>query len=278
LPASILPYVGAFWKHDQTGERLIRIPRPTTGNVNVADGAWTAAVISGIPDVGLAPYGGVPVDYPSQAGYFFRWNYSRQAFAPHIVGAITNWDNTQNGNGNWVLSTNNETCPPGYRRPNDGPQNNTPGPAVISEMRQSLYLTPKNGSGGTYGLDNTEQGYYADGFFDRRQITNGPAGSSNPGVDSSVSTGNNQIAHRGCLYYNPYNNASLFFPAAGYRGIDTGAGGALNNAGGDGNYWSSSTFSTVTSWYQNFIGSDGSANQNCTNRSYGFSIRCIKDN
>ena len=281
VPASIIPYVGAFWKHNQTGERLIWIPRPTTGNVDVADGAWTAAVISGsdwitldkqmtsdpnvgwltgadeanvdngndngfdnkhavangsnmvtgtmdasipqiyfriglksalvsgetaprygivllsyndntlsqrifirqgeaadylfrgddpvgsgssiasrtaiqckqylpynltdpngnssdalltsgVPDVGLAPYGGVPVDYPSQAGYFFRWNYSRQAFAPHIVGTITNWDNTllQSGDGNWVVPTNNETCPPGYRRPNDGPQNNAPGPAV----------------------------------------------------------------------------------------------------------------------------------------------------
>jgi hypothetical protein len=44
-PETVIPnsYVGAFWKAGQTGERLIRFPRPGTGY----DGAWTATVIEG---------------------------------------------------------------------------------------------------------------------------------------------------------------------------------------------------------------------------------------
>lgn len=42
FPMSTIPYVGAFWRADQTGERLIRIP------VAAADaGAWTAQVEAG---------------------------------------------------------------------------------------------------------------------------------------------------------------------------------------------------------------------------------------
>ena len=46
-PANLSLYVGAFWKHDQTGERLIRIERPTTGDPAAADGNWTASVVVG---------------------------------------------------------------------------------------------------------------------------------------------------------------------------------------------------------------------------------------
>jgi hypothetical protein len=42
-PAGMTPYVGAFWRAEQTGERLIRIPRPASE----ADGAWTATVWEG---------------------------------------------------------------------------------------------------------------------------------------------------------------------------------------------------------------------------------------
>jgi len=48
-PDNILLYVGAFWKHNQTGERLIRIARPT-GTLQqqaAADGVWSATVVIG---------------------------------------------------------------------------------------------------------------------------------------------------------------------------------------------------------------------------------------
>jgi len=44
-PTGFIPYVGAFWKDDQFGERLIRIKRPTGSTV--ADSVWTAVVVSG---------------------------------------------------------------------------------------------------------------------------------------------------------------------------------------------------------------------------------------
>ncbi|MDR2231532.1 MAG: fimbrillin family protein, partial [Tannerella sp.] len=43
-PKGFVPYIGAFWKHDQVGERLIRMPRILNDS---ADGVWTAHVIEG---------------------------------------------------------------------------------------------------------------------------------------------------------------------------------------------------------------------------------------
>ncbi|MDR2894582.1 MAG: hypothetical protein LBU97_03890, partial [Alistipes sp.] len=44
MPESVNTYVGAFWRANQTGERLIRIPRPAT---NIIDGEWWATVLDG---------------------------------------------------------------------------------------------------------------------------------------------------------------------------------------------------------------------------------------
>ena len=43
-PSDMLMYAGAFWRADQTGERLITIRRPASG---LADGAWKATVLLG---------------------------------------------------------------------------------------------------------------------------------------------------------------------------------------------------------------------------------------
>jgi hypothetical protein len=136
-------------------------------------------------------------------------------------------------------------------------------------MRQSLWLHPQ--STATDNRQNSTWGYYADGFFDRRQITGGPGTSA--GSLSTVSATNQQIAHIGNVFYNPATNASLFFPATGYRQSSIG----LNNAGWFGLYWTSSgPSSTNVAWYltvnnivvmQNSVGA----------RSEGFPIRCIKD-
>ena len=58
-PIGFRPYVGAFWKSTQTGERLIRISRPTidfnnngaaltTDQQAATDGDWSAQVIAGM--------------------------------------------------------------------------------------------------------------------------------------------------------------------------------------------------------------------------------------
>jgi len=43
-PAGFIPFVGAFWKSNQMGERLIHIPRVESG---LADSVWTATVVAG---------------------------------------------------------------------------------------------------------------------------------------------------------------------------------------------------------------------------------------
>ena len=44
IPNGFIPYVGAFWKAGQKGERLIRMPRMTNDSI---DGVWTAQVVEG---------------------------------------------------------------------------------------------------------------------------------------------------------------------------------------------------------------------------------------
>lgn len=55
-PTGFFPYVGAFWKNDQFGERLIRIARPTVSSAGTplsptqqaaADSVWSAVVVVG---------------------------------------------------------------------------------------------------------------------------------------------------------------------------------------------------------------------------------------
>jgi hypothetical protein len=334
-PAGFVPYVGAFWKHDQTGERLIRIARPPSGME--ADSAWSAVVVkgsdwivldrvwptgvdwitnpaisgndpgfdtdpsrqvtggityvngvlrpSGTPGyktndeyiyfrIGLtstipasdvrygivlltyannkkrhriwirqgeapdyvmnpgdlngsgaavadnrlyaqkfSPYnltttsanfntdigyrGGIPTEYPSQAGAFFQWagtvspnNRARIAWDPFSY-SFPNWV-TGVAPGFWdALAGTHETCPPNYRRPNDGSisVHNASGNVADSEIRQSLWLDPQAGS--TRKESNYVWGYYADGFFDRREITNGPTFSY---AATAVSATNGNVA------------------------------------------------------------------------------------
>lgn len=195
------------------------------------------------------------VDFPTQAGAHFQWaklsnygvnggtnpldaynNYGYRAFNPSFditpnvskeqwgstVYATTHllWNNFKN---------TYEICPPGYRRPNDGAvtavqANNTSTAALQSEMRASLLQTPMAGDGNEKLAGKTNYykpqvlkngltfGFYADGYFDRRPIkryeTKGVFG---------VSLGNAGAAYWGCLFFNPTNNKSIFFPSAGRR-------------------------------------------------------------
>ena len=215
----------------------------------------------------LGANGGTFVDYPSQAGYFFQWNNSTRAFNPYLP-TVNNW-NTYFGNIYWDAYTD-ETCPTGYRRPQDGRDTlyNTIGLMVGSEIRQSLWLTPKVSS--IPSIDNSVCGYYADGFFDRRTITNGPGTYSE--TNTSVSVGDNQIAHIGRLFFNPANYASLFFPSAGYRGFS----GNLQDVGHMGYYWTTTTYDANEAWYyahnHDVLAAMLYGYRSCSN-----SVRCVYD-
>ena len=223
--------------------------------------------------------GGDFVKYPSQAGYFFRWNFNRVAFNPVIPAPptnITGWTETNQDGVEFWNAANDETCPPTYRRPTDGDNNNvhTTGAVTQSEIRQSLWLNPPTGMLNNSASDraNNVWGYYADGFFDRRKIGNSPNGEAL----TAVSTANSSIAYIGRLFFNPNSDsyASVFFPAAGNRNSNGSALGALTNDGKYGYYWPSTSASLSTSYYLN-VG-ENLARFGNTIRSVGMSVRCVK--
>jgi len=447
---NLIMYVGAFWKSNQTGERLITIKRPTTGTVNVIDGAWTAKVIVGSdwivldkqpsldPGVGTnspnrsgndhdfdtmypvnstlrtvsgyldqntpqiyfrigltstyegppdypTRYGvilltyrnnelrhriwirqgheadylicnGAPVctdpthtqglkvprtvtrkfspynltadtldrqvmsqadanivpklpgnrsrftDYPTQTGAFFKWAnvqtpLLRIAFNPYSQflpnpPSTTSWygvydenslDSTPTGFWN-THSANNETCPPGYRRPNDGYSDKAESSQNIeySELRQSLFEHPLKGLGYNEDMSNSSFGYYADGFFDRRQIVAGSI--KYPNRLTTVAKDTRDIAHAGRIFYNAFTdyhhaNASIFFPYGGLR-IYYNPGDLFYTPGIITEYWTSSRTST-TGWVHILSFTDDGAAMHIqpwhARGDSGFLIRCVKD-
>ncbi len=209
--------------------------------------------------------------YPTQGGYYFQFGRT-YAWYPDLGDAV-NWI-ASDPNGFWETNRNDwECCPEGFRRPNDGssssyvelPQANE------SEIRQSLFLNPRNGAASSN--DNIRWGYYADGFFDRRI----PRMSYN-GEPASVVGNGADLAYIGQLFFNPYNNASLFIPASGIRNDNDKeiniVRGRLKYTGSRGFFWSTTSFSTDNGWYlSNDRGRAVLFNASLRN---GFPVRCIQ--
>lgn len=200
--------------------------------------------------------GGVFTKYPTQAGAFFQWAVPttntvqiRRAFHPfNPQGQFSGTYGEANGN-NWffrspvtgiegfwpTLKTTNETCPPGYKRPNDGPiDKGVPrdgSQTSESEVRQSLFLVPPMIATESR-LENCKEGYYADGFFDRRRITD------YMGLSNLRVAGNAEVAYLGSLYFNPATYAAIFLPHAGRRYFQNGI---LQPGTGSSGWYSTST-------------------------------------
>ncbi len=226
-------------------------------------------------------------DYPSKAGALFQWAsfYSAQqkvAWDPWSAwpqGVMWRQDGTA---GYWPgqTETANETCPAGYRRPTDGPvDRNWPNTDISdSEVRQSLWYEPMTGQL-VYNRTNSFWGYYADGWFDRRPLEKMLTGDTSPTI---ASKGTPDAAYAGHLFYNPFfdsdhYNASLFFPAAGYRDLTFGQ---LTAAARTGFYWTSSTevgssLNGPYSWSY-ILNYEGRAANVNAHRSNAGSIRCVK--
>ena len=246
----------------------------------------TAATLDQAVGINGANPSSIFTAYPTQSGAFFQWatpTNTRFAWNSHTTVPVWTpsvpWGwGLDMPKGNWnTHGSTNESCPAGYRRPTDGIIDPVipiaSANAVSSEFRQSLWLNPQNGTTGN--SNNAINGYYADGFFDRRAIVNG-AGTS-PGTNSSVSNSDYRIAHRGHLFYNsdPLSNrynASLFFPNSGYR--DGNASGTLYFTGSSGYYYSSSSVTTIESWY--FYASSTLVRMNSSYRLNGFPLRCVR--
>jgi len=198
--------------------------------------------------------GAVFTNYPTKAGYFFIYN-ATTPIDPDIsatavsAGNIGSWSQNIGTSGGSYWSTTWETCPGTFRRPTDGANNTTTfGNGVVagSEIRQSLWENPPaTNSVISYSVSfNSIWGYYADGYFDRKPLMDATSMSLtalNTAMDilvSAVAYGTIDVAYEGRLFFNPTTNASLFFPAGGYRAPNTGQ---LTGAGARARYWTSSS-------------------------------------
>jgi hypothetical protein len=228
------------------------------------------------PEVNLAKF----TTFPTQPGAFFQWanntaSYIRWAYNPHST-TVSNWGGDLPGFAtHWIsLSTTNETCPPGYRRPYDGRiDGNADGTAANSELRQSLFQIPKNGLYNNIDhFENCMWGYYADGFFDRRSLANN---------GTSVAIGTNDIAHIGRLFFNSLSGsdrygASLFLPSGGTR-YPTAGGPLGDRFGKESGYWTTASDATSGGVYLRL---ENSPNVHVgpwyTPKGMGNMIRCVK--
>ena len=217
---------------------------------------------------------GLFTNYPSQGGAVFFWASTintRFAYNPLNLGA-----SVSAASGFWsTLGAINEACPPGYRRPNDGTISafNSSGLVSESEFRQSLWLDPPVLNANSF--TNTTWGYYADGFFDRREIVSSLTNVASSTVSYYASNPsdprNKDVAYIGRLFFNPINHASLFIPAAGF-------GGNLSNdeMGAMGHYWSSTRVNSSFAFA--FVGRRDEARLQSNSNvgaSGSLSIRCI---
>ena len=124
-------------------------------------------------------------DFPTKAGYFYQFSSTPTAFAP-IGPAPGLWPDPSGE------TTMANVCPTNYIVPTGGPSSN------LTDILTASFTW----------------GYYADGYFDRRQIVNSPGNSL---TNSAVAVTTNNVAYSGRLFFNVSTNASIFFPSAGFR-------------------------------------------------------------
>jgi len=139
--------------------------------------------------------------YPTQIGYMYQWGHSTTDATIHPYPAHTapSWAATINFVGG--LYTLGSACPSGYRIPSAAA---TMRPAPNDYFFNMIWSL--NDASGMWSAGNSSiQGYYADGFFDRRFIT-----AFSP-ASYIVSTNNAEIASWGNIIVNQSSNKSLFF-------------------------------------------------------------------
>lgn len=181
-------------------------------------GRGTGAPKWAVFNVGMTA--GTFADYPSQAGFFKRWSTSTNLYAP--VGNVVSWP---------VENTTSiaNVCPTGYVIPS------ADGTMTYSANNQMFSLLPLGGN-------RSIRGYYADGYFDRREIV----ASANNEPASAVSRNSPKVAYTGNVIYNITTNASLFLCTPGTR---SSTNGELTASGSNGMYWSRSLSPTLNQPY-----------------------------
>jgi hypothetical protein len=205
-------------------------------------------------DASVPVRGGKFTDYPTQTGALFQHanpghpyvtppglnECKRWAWNPHTPDAKPAWSPWAYAYLWSTAAAEHETSPVGYRRVYDGyiDKIDGAGDPNRSELRQSLFRSPRTGLYNNSEVSNSVWGYYADGFFDRRPIENG----------TSVVPGTWDSANVGRLFFNPIPssgryNASLFFPAGGKRNYGSGK---LQDVGIEGGYLTATVSQTFS--------------------------------
>ncbi len=263
-------------------------------NITASDDEWAAATPGG-PDMTdypqLAVRGGVFTEYPSQGGAIFQGEgktdpEKRRAYN-HQANVLPSGMQTTNGMFNdegtrlWNAATN-ETCPEGWRRPNDGSSvilnpgtDGANGSVSVkgSEMRQSLHLNPLTTNDVSSPVVNSVYGYLADGFFDRRATETTANGDDNAKF-GSVGLSDIHAGFRGRLFFNPTSYNSLFLPCNGYRNATQ----TVALIGLRAYYWTGTAFgSTNTPMGCFFVGDSQQGLPYSQSRSMSFSVRCVKE-
>lgn len=199
--------------------------------------------------------------FPSEGGYFFQ---AFQPYAWYPTGNVVNWNSSISVDPNW------ESCPPGYRRIKDGIESGNEGLAEGSEMRQSLWYYPKNGSSKS-DYENSIRGLLADGSFDRKKQIE-----IKYSKYSGISVGEGStIGYLGVIIFNPYNYASIFMPGAGSRNYFSNGG--LYEAGASSLWWSSSKKSDNAAWFgsMEYYGGGFTFDNYATYVTNAASVRCV---
>ena len=266
------------------GAATVRFAAYNTTASNLTDDDLNVAILVGRSNA-------VFTDYPSQAGAFFQWSNEVRPLAYNPIKPVrpapATWTYAPTGNYWNSFGGLQESCPPGYRRPNDGTTstgtpNSTSGLIANSEIRQSLYFTPPTGIT-VSDIKNYRYGFYADGFFDRRDHDN-PAidGGNTIEANTAVSWTTKDVAYVGSLLFNPtsgssHENASLFIPSAGYRHSDDTDSGLFRDGGTVTLMLSSSTPNDEDMWYYKAVPSIREVQQLYASRDFAMSLRCVKE-
>lgn len=231
--------------------------------------------------------------YPSQGGYYF---FPTSKISVSQKANVSYSTNTSMSN-EIYLTNSNEPCPPGYRRPVDGSstQWGVSSPLVSnSEIRQSFWLYPRNGSPTLTAStrDNIKKGYYADGYFDRREIQKTTKWNSSQ--SDAMTKGRSEVedeyynmAFAGYLLYNPIHYNSIFLPLSGFYTnsapgpLAYGKTGSITNPGFTGIYQTKNFSSSNYVWTLQF-GDVSQSDQSYADNYDHYnicpaSVRCIKE-
>lgn len=109
------------------------------------------------------------------------------------------------------------------------------------------------------------------GFTSNGQYQSGAANINANGTADSRDKFSAAYGHN--FYTNSSKNATIFFPASGFRDYSDGS---LGNLGGTGYYWSAVPYNTYSGCYLNFYWGDVGP-QYSSNRSWGFAARPVSE-